>query len=131
MTSPRLLVAVAAGGAIGALLRWWLTDLFPDDVGFAWTTFAINVSGTFALACLPVFAVVERNQLLDAAIGPGLLGGYTTLSTYSEQARSLLAEGRPVVAAAYLLGTLAACLAAAALARPIVHGRPHRAEEHR
>ena len=53
-------------------------------------------------------------QVLAAALGPGLLGGYTTLSTYSEQARVLLADGQTTTALLYLLGTLAACLVAVA-----------------
>ena len=49
-------------------------------------------------------------------LGPGVLGGYTTLSTYAEQGRALLADGRAGLAAAYLLGTLAACLVAVTVA---------------
>jgi CrcB protein len=65
--------------------------------------------------------------VVAAALGPGLLGGYTTLSATSEQSRSLLDQGRPALAAAYLVGTLAASLAAVALAsrlsRPEVDDR--------
>ena len=126
---PRLLLAVAAGGAAGALLRWWLTETWPDGSGFAWTTFAINLSGTFVLACLPALAVVRRSRTLAAAAGPGLLGGYTTLSAYADQSRGLLADGRPMVAAAYVAGTLVACLAAVALARHLVPPHPRSASD--
>ena len=71
-----------------------LGDVVPDGSGFPWTTFAINVTGALALALLPVVAAVRRRPVLTAALGPGLLGGYTTLSTYAEQGRSLLADGR-------------------------------------
>jgi len=111
-----LLLAVAAGGAIGGTLRWWLGDLVPDGSGFPWTTFAVNVSGSLALALLPALAAVRRQPLATAALGPGVLGGYTTLSTYAEQGRALLADGQAGLAAAYLLGTLAACLLAVSLA---------------
>ena len=110
------LAAVAAGGALGGTLRWWLGDLVPDGAGFPWTTFAINVSGSFLLALLLVTPQVRRRPALAAGLGPGVLGGYTTLSTYAEQGRALLADGRPVLAAAYVLGTLAACLVAVTLA---------------
>jgi CrcB protein len=120
MTRPRpglsSLGAVAAGGAIGGTLRWWLGDVWPDGAGFGWTTFAINLTGAFALALLPAIAVVRRRPLLALALGPGVLGGYTTLSTYAAQGRALLADGRTGLAAAYLLGTLAACLVAVAAA---------------
>jgi CrcB protein len=107
-------VAVALGGALGAVLRWALGDLVPDGSGFPWTTFAINVTGSLVLAWLPAFDVVRRRRTLAAALGPGLLGGYTTLSAYSEQTRALLADGQTTTALVYLLGTLGACLVAVA-----------------
>ncbi len=113
---PRLLGAVAIGGALGALLRYVLGELAPDGSGFPWTTLAINVSGAGTLALLPALSAVRRSRVLAAALGPGLLGGYTTLSATSEQSRHLLDQGRPTLAAAYLLGTLAASLVAVLLA---------------
>jgi fluoride exporter len=108
-------LAVAVGGALGAVLRWLLGDAVPDGSGFPWTTFAINVSGSALLAALPLARAVRRRPRLAAALGPGLLGGYTTLSACSEQTRALLDDGRAATALAYLLGTLAACLVAVAL----------------
>ncbi len=113
---PAVYLAAAAGGAIGGTLRWSLGELVPDGDGFPWITFAINLTGSLALALLPAVAGVRRHPALIVGLGPGLLGGYTTLSTYAEQGRALLAEGRPGLAGAYLLGTLAACLAAVTLA---------------
>jgi len=113
---PRLIGAVALGGAVGAVLRYALGEVAGDGGGFPWTTFAINVTGAFLLALLPALAVVRRSRLLAAGLGPGVLGGYTTLSATSEQGRSLLDQGRPALAAAYLLATLAACLVAVAVA---------------
>ena len=107
-------LAVALGGALGAVLRWALGDAVPDGAGFPWTTFVVNVSGSLVLALLPVFDAVRRRRVLAAALGPGLLGGYTTLSAYSEQTRALLADGQTTTALLYLLGTLAACLVAVA-----------------
>jgi CrcB protein len=115
--APRLVAAVAVGGAVGALARWGLTEAFPADADtFPWATFAINVVGSLALALLPAIAVVRRSRVLAVGLGPGVLGGFTTLSAYSEQARALLAAGRVGVAAGYLVGTLAACLVAVAVA---------------
>jgi fluoride exporter len=112
-----LLLAVAAGGAVGAVVRWQLGSWFPTDpAAFPWTTFAINVSGSVLLALLPAVAAVRRHPLLPPALGTGVLGGFTTLSAYSEEARSLLASGHTGTATAYLLGTLAACLLGVALA---------------
>jgi CrcB protein len=109
-------VAVAVGGAVGALARWGLTEAFPSDPdAFPWATFAINVVGSFALALLPALAVVRRRRLLAVGLGPGVLGGFTTLSAYSEQTRALLDHDRTGTAALYLVGTLAACLVAVAV----------------
>lgn len=117
--SARTLAAVALGGALGGVLRYLLGELAPDGTGFPWTTFAINVTGAAALALLPHLPAVRRHALLTVGLGPGLLGGYTTLSTASEQTRALLAD-RPVLALAYAVGTLLACLAAVAVVRRAV-----------
>jgi len=114
---PRLLVAVAVGGAVGALARWGLTEAFPADPdAFPWSTFAINVVGSFALALLLTLEAVRRRPVLTAGLGSGVLGGFTTLSAYSEQTRALLDHDQTGTAALYLVGTLAACLVAVAAA---------------
>lgn len=116
LQSPAL-AAVAAGGALGAALRHGIGVAVPDVAGsFPWTTFGINVAGSFLLALLPAWAVVRRRPLLPPLFGTGVLGGFTTLSTYSEQTRALLASGHVVTASTYLLGTLGACLLAVAVA---------------
>ena len=85
---------MALGGALGALLRWGLGEAVPDGAGFPWTTFAINVAGSFVLALLPALRGVRRSRAAGAGLGPGVLGGFTTLSAYAEQTRALLADGR-------------------------------------
>ncbi|GAB6985334.1 fluoride efflux transporter FluC [Nocardioides pyridinolyticus] len=128
--SLRLLAAVAAGGAAGALARWGLTEAFPSDAdAFPWATFAINVLGSLLLALLPAVAAVRRSRTLAAALGPGVLGGFTTLSAYSEQARALVDAGRVGVAGAYVVGTLAACLVAVAVVSHHVPPEPPGAVE--
>ncbi|GCD90595.1 CrcB family protein [Nocardioides sp. LS1] len=112
---PRLLVAAALGGALGAVARWALGEAFPDSAGFPWTVFAINVAGSAALALLPALPPVRRSRELAVFLGPGVLGGFTTLSAASEQTRALLAAGDTLLAGSYLFGTLAACLVAVAL----------------
>lgn len=114
---PRLVLAVAVGGAAGAVARHLLTVAFPDTAAsFPWTTFAINVSGAFLLALLPALAAVTRSEVLPPLLGTGLLGGYTTLSAYSEQTRALAGAGHTGLAGLYLVGTLAVCLVAVAVA---------------
>jgi fluoride exporter len=110
---PRVLALVALGGALGSLLRYALSTAFPDAAGgFPWTVFAVNVVGCTLLALLPASAAVRRHHLLPPLLGTGVLGGFTTFSTYGEQSRALAAGGHDGLAAAYVLGTLAACLLA-------------------
>ncbi len=116
-----MLLVVAAGGAVGACLRWALGQAFPVVGGhFPWTTFAINVSGAAALATLPGITFVRRHRLLPPALGTGLLGGFTTLSAYAEESRALVADGRSALAATYVVGTFAACLVTVALVDAVV-----------
>lgn len=111
------LAIVGAGGALGALLRWGLTDLFPTEAGFPLTTFAINVGGCLALALLPLVVVVRRGLLF---CGTGVLGGFTTMSFYSEQTRALFAAGQSGTALVYLLGSLLAAIVAVNLAEALI-----------
>lgn len=112
MPAPRLLLAVAAGGAAGSVLRWAVGELAADGSGFPWTTFAINVLGCTLLAALELLPLARRSATWAAALGPGALGGFTTFSSTSEQGRALIADGRTLLAGTYLLGTLAAALVA-------------------
>lgn len=118
--APRVLIAVAVGGAVGALLRFALTTWAPDGGGFPWTTFVINLTGSAALAGLAGVRLLRRSDPLAAGLGPGLLGGYTTMSAASEQTRSLLDSGDAALAAAYLVGSVLACVAGVALVRHFV-----------
>lgn len=111
-----VLLAVAVGGAAGALARHALNLAAPVGDGFPWTTFGINVSGCLLLALLPASTAVRRNPLLPPLLGTGVLGGFTTLSAWSDETRRLVEAGSPATAGLYVLGTLAACLTAVALA---------------
>lgn len=110
---PSIVLAVAAGGALGAVLRHLVGDLLGGSPG---GTLAINATGSFLLALLPASAWVRRHALLPPLLGTGLLGGFTTLSAWSEETRLLVADGTPGLAALYATGTVAVCLAAVALA---------------
>ena len=107
---------VAVGGAAGAVLRH-LVDVTSTEPSFPWPTLAVNVLGAFALGLLPVLAVVRRSHRAAAALGPGLLGGFTTVSAWAGQTRDLAADGHVGLAGAYLALTLAAGLGAASLGR--------------
>jgi CrcB protein len=111
-----VLLAVALGGAVGATLRHALTLAEAEATGFPWSTFGINVAGAFLLGLLPAARWARRRPLLPPLLGTGVLGGFTTLSAWSEQTRALVDAGEVAIAGAYAAGTVAACLAAVALA---------------
>jgi fluoride exporter len=110
-----ILLCIALGGALGGLARWGLAEALPHDPdALPWATVLANVSGCFAIGALFVVLADRRpgSHLLRPLLGTGLLGGYTTFSTYALDTRDLLAAGRPFLAAAYLVGTLVVSLLA-------------------
>jgi len=119
-----MLVAVAASGGLGAVARYLVGRAIPrrSPKGFPWSTFAINVSGSFLLGAATGLAIVH--VLPDewrVIIGTGFLGGYTTFSTASTETVELARHGRLGLAAAYGIGMLATALAAAGVGLWIAH----------
>lgn len=112
-----VVAAVAVGGALGALARHAIGTAWPQEVGtFPWSTFTINVTGCLAIGALLVVLteVAGRpHRLARPFLGTGVLGGFTTFSTYAVDAERLIAGGRAPLALAYLFGTLVAALLAA------------------
>jgi CrcB protein len=106
---------VSAGGVLGALARDGIGHAWPTPTGgFPWATFLINVTGCLLIGALMVLVtdVFTTHRLLRPFLGVGVLGGYTTFSTYSVEIRNLIVAGAPGTAALYLLATLAAALLA-------------------
>ena len=112
---PVLLAVVAGGGLIGSLARVGVAELLPPSAGgMPWGTLVANLSGSFALAVVAV-ALVERGRPRPYArlfLGVGAIGGYTTFSTLMVETDRLVRGGSTGTAAAYLVGTVAAGLAA-------------------
>jgi len=132
MTEPRhgvVVLVVAAGGALGSLARWGVGDALeaPRD-GFPWATLLVNVTGSFALGAMVVLVFTRRpgSRLVRPFAGVGVLGGYTTVSAYMAETRSLLVADRVGAAAAYVVGTVLVGLLAVwvgmALARLVLSG---------
>jgi CrcB protein len=110
-----VLGVISAGGAIGALARYGLATAWPHPPGhFPWAVFVINVSGCFLIGILMVLIteVLVPHRLVRPFLGVGVLGGYTTFSTYAGDIQQLVAAGAARTALLYLAGTLAAALAA-------------------
>jgi CrcB protein len=110
------LMAIAAGGAVGAVLRFWVSTGVYNLFGraFPYGTLAVNVLGSLAMGVLFVL-LVERVTLAPewrAALMVGLLGAFTTFSTFSIETFALLQEGAWGRALANAALSVLACLAA-------------------
>jgi CrcB protein len=115
----RILLVVALGGGIGALGRYGIGLLLPTTPGhFPYGTFLINALGCALIGVLMVLIseVYPNSQLVRPLFGTGILGGFTTFSTYTNEFRALLRPGTVPLALAYLAGTLICALLAVSLA---------------
>lgn len=109
-------LCVAAGAAIGALLRWavglWLNPVWS---GFPLGTLAINMSGGLVIGAAAAWFLQRPDDLLRLLLMTGLCGGYTTFSAFSLESFSLLQRGAYAMVLghtlAHVLGSLA-CVAA-------------------
>lgn len=110
-----VLGVIALGGAIGGTARYGLLVLLPqEDTGFPWATFIENVTGSFAIGVLMVLLteVARPHRLIRPFLGVGVLGGFTTFSTYAVDVIVLEEAGAPGTALVYLFATLVSALLA-------------------
>ena len=127
------LSVIAAGGMIGALARQGLSAAFPHRAGaFDWTTLGINVGGCALIGVLmtAITEIRHAHRLTGPFLGVGVLGGFTTFSTYIVGIQRSFASGAPETGLAYLAVTLAAALLAvyAGVAVARLLSRLHRRE---
>lgn len=117
-----VLGVIALGGGLGALARYGLAQALPAGTGgFPWATFWTNVAGCFLIGVLMVLVTEawSAHRLVRPFLGVGILGGFTTFSTYAVEARNLLQPDTVPLAFGYLGGTLAAALLAVMLGHAI------------
>ncbi|MFG3165372.1 fluoride efflux transporter CrcB [Streptomyces sp. NPDC048232] len=122
---------MALGGAIGACARYGAVLWRPTAAGgFPWTTLIVNAAGCAVIGVFMVFISDVRSathRLVRPFLGTGVLGGFTTFSTYAVDTRQLLDAGRARTGLAYLgltpLVALAAVWSAAWMTRRIVTWR--------
>lgn len=124
-----VLGAVAAGGALGSLARYEITRTFPVEPGrFPTTTLTINTAGSFVLGVVLVL-LIERlppSRYARAFLAVGVIGAFTTYSTFAVEAAQLVADHHLATATAFVAASIGGGLAAAWLG--IIAGRafPHR-----
>jgi CrcB protein len=111
-------LAVAAGGALGSVARFWLAAAMTELTGprFPWGTLLINVVGSFVIGLVAALTLtperVGMHPDLRIFLMVGICGGFTTFSAFSLQTLELLQTGDVWPAAGYVLGSVALCLGA-------------------
>lgn len=109
-------VVIGIGGAVGGLARWSIGELIrTPPAGLPWATVLVNLAG-----CIAIGVASRRWRPGSArwAFGvTGVLGGFTTFSTFANEVRELLADGRSTAALAVVTITLVGGVAAVAVAR--------------
>jgi CrcB protein len=116
--SARLLGVIAVGGGLGSLARYGVSLAMPNLPGrFPWGTFCTNVAGCLLIGVLMVL-ITEKwttHPLVRPFLGVGVLGGFTTFSTYAVETRALLHPGSAGLALLYLAGTFLGAMLAVLL----------------
>ena len=109
-----ILSVISVGGVLGTLARYGLGVAFPHGAaGFPWATFAVNVAGCGLIGVLMVcIDQLGAHRLVRPFLGVGVLGGFTTFSTYVVEVQEAVAAGAARLVLAYLSGTLAAAVVA-------------------
>lgn len=118
--SPRAALLVALGGALGCLARYAVS--VPLSRAYPWGTLAVNVAGSFAIALL-LFGLAPKGDFgadARALLVTGLLGGFTTMSSFAYETVLLAHEGHSWQAGAHVVMNVGGSVGAAFLARAIV-----------
>lgn len=112
----RQVLAIAAGGAVGSLLRFWMSNWVHSftDRSFPYGTLVVNVLGCLLMGFLFVLFIdrLSDNPVLRAGILIGILGGFTTFSAFSIETFNLIDQGAWAKAVANMSGSLVLCVGA-------------------
>jgi fluoride exporter len=134
--NAHLLPVISLGGALGSLARWGVAEAMPHRADqFPWPTWLVNVTGAFALGVLMALVVGlwPHRRYLRPFLGVGVLGGFTTFSTWMLDTRTALTAS-PAIAGLYVASTLVvgllAVLTGLTLGREVVERRTGRHGSH-
>ena len=115
---PDVLAVIATGGMLGASARYAIARWLPTHAGdFPWATFWTNVCGSFVLGVL-LIVLIERfppTRYIRPFLTTGIIGAFTTMSTYSVETALLIKASHRLTAVVYGVGSLVVGLGLAAL----------------
>jgi len=118
-------LAIAGGGAAGAVARYWVSGRVYAwlGTGFPWGTLAVNVAGSFLIGLLAILLVERLPYSAEwrSLLVVGFLGAFTTFSTFSLETLTLIEQADYAKALANAVMSVVACLAATWLG--VVAGR--------
>ena len=103
-----VVAAVAAGGAIGSVARYFMSTIqSPTWTGFPYAIFLVNVSGGFVMGVLTELMALKFSVSLEvrAFLTTGIMGGYTTFSTFSLESAGLIQRQAYLMATSYVVGS--------------------------
>ena len=110
-----MLFSVGVGGGLGALARYDIAGLVqPAGAQFNWGIFIVNITGGLMMGLIVEVSALKLNLSpeLRSFLMVGILGGYTTFSTFSLDSALLLQKGQYGLAAAYMIGSVVLSIAA-------------------
>ena len=125
-------LAVMGGGAVGTGLRMWLSGLLAAKVGetFPVGTLVVNVSGSFVISFFAGLVGPDGPLLVSPlarqVVMVGILGGYTTFSSFSFQTLNLLNDGQWARGSANIILSVGLCLLAVWLGQIVSHALTQR-----
>jgi fluoride exporter len=118
---------VALGGALGSVIRVALQmAMAPVSLRYPWGTWTVNVMGSFLIGCMAAWLWDQpAGSLWRLFVMAGILGGFTTFSTFSLENFNLLRGGRPLAALAYSFSSMALGMSATGLGYWLARGSEH------
>ena len=112
----QMYLAIAVGGAIGTLARYYLSGVVANAFGqtFPWGTLIVNISGSFVIGIFAALTGPDGRFLVSGTMRQfvmvGICGGYTTFSSFSLQTLNLMNDGEWLYAGGNIVGSVVLCL---------------------
>lgn len=116
--SSAIALWVALGSALGGVARYWCSGLVARAVGetFPWGTLMVNVVGSFLIGLIAAISGTDGRFIIPVEARQfmmvGILGGFTTFSSFSLQTLTLARDGEWLLAGANIVGSVVLCLIA-------------------